>query len=147
MNMTEKLMKKLAKLQEDAAMLTRISYGLPVKSKNLHWVKVKLESTWDEIDALLTHLKDEDLTRTVTTLKKNRYFKCPEKFLKLGQRVKAKVSIAEERNDMQYDIFHARPDELGTVIHVEKGFWPTVKFDRTSTSTCVTPLEVEPVKE
>lgn len=83
---------------------------------------------------------------------KSPFFDCPEKFLWLGQRVRAKVDIYDlpGNTDPHWHNgtagpVHAEPGETGTVVHVEKDFWPTVTFDKTGTSTCVTDGEVEPI--
>lgn len=68
-----------------------------------------------------------------------------ENFLRLGQRCYAKVTIYDLPGNANPGPIHAEPGELGTVVHVEPGFWPTVTFDRTGTSTCVTDQEVEAV--
>jgi hypothetical protein len=64
-------------------------------------------------------------------------------FLEEGQRVRAKVDVYDLPGTPEPGPIHATPGELGTVVHTEPGFWPTVTFDRTGTSTCVTPEEVE----
>lgn len=72
----------------------------------------------------------------------------PERFLKVGQKVKAKIRIFDlptaGRGD--WGPVHAMAGETGVVVHVEPGCWPTVRFDRTQTMTGVTDLEVEPVE-
>lgn len=76
------------------------------------------------------------------------FFNNPEKFLKKGQRVKAKFRIFDNPNNSQnWGLVHAEAGEEGTVVHVEQGLWPTVTFDRTGTTTNVTDFEVEPLKE
>lgn len=76
------------------------------------------------------------------------HHKHPERFLKIGQRVKAKLRVFDLPNTNNYDVdwgpVHAEVGELGTVIHLQEGYWPTVCFDRTGTLTDVTDFEVEP---
>lgn len=76
--------------------------------------------------------------------KDSKFASCPEKFLRVGQRVKALIKVWDGGPDSG-DFLHAEAGELGTVVHVEPGFWPTVRFDRSGTSTCVSDFEVEPV--
>lgn len=64
-------------------------------------------------------------------------------FLQEGQRVRAKVRVFDLPGQPDPGPIHAEPGELGMVVHTEPGFWPTVRFDRTGTATCVTPQEVE----
>ena len=67
----------------------------------------------------------------------------PGSFLQEGQRVRAKTQVLDLPGQPDPGPIHAEPGELGTVVHTEPGFWPTVRFDRTGTATCVTPQEVE----
>lgn len=79
-------------------------------------------------------------------IKESPFYTQPEKFLKLDQRVRAKVRVYDLPTlDGQGDQgpVHAEPGEEGVVVHVEKGYWPTVRFDRTRTASCVTDFEVE----
>lgn len=74
------------------------------------------------------------------------FYTKPEQFLKLGQRVRAKGRVYDLPTlDGQGDqgMVHAEPGEEGVAVHVQVGCWPTVTFDRTGTSTCVTDSEVE----
>lgn len=148
MSSTAQIMKNLTMLRDEAEFYSKLYYSMPMKDRdNFAWVDNKLRSTWVEINALVTKLRLLDEKRIQSLLKKNKYYKCPEKFLKAGQRVKAVVSITEKRGSADHVAYHAQPGEFGTVVHVEKGFWPTVKFERTGTMTCVTPLEVELLEE
>jgi hypothetical protein len=75
------------------------------------------------------------------------FFENPEKFLKLGQRVRAKFRIWDtpDRSGSDWGWVSAETGEEGVVVHVEKGYWPTVRFDKTGCATCVTDFEVEPL--
>lgn len=73
------------------------------------------------------------------------FYSCPEKFLTEGQRVRAIATVFDLPGNTDPGPIHAEVGELGTVIHVEPDFWPTVRFDRTGTCTCVTDFEVEPI--
>ncbi len=59
-----------------------------------------------------------------------------------GVRVRAKVRVYDLPGNADPGPVRAEPGDLGTVVHTERGVWPTVTFDRTGTSTCVTPDEV-----
>lgn len=72
-------------------------------------------------------------------------------FLKLGDRCRAKIRVYDlpgNKDPRWHDgtpgPIHAEPGELGTVVHVQEGHWPAVRFDRTRTVTDVTSDEVEP---
>lgn len=89
------------------------------------------------------------------------YRRHPHEFLKEGDRVKARVRVTESGDsigDPALPFFakegspktnpgyvHAELGEEGVVVHVEPNCWPTVRFDRTKTSTTVTDLEVEKI--
>lgn len=80
--------------------------------------------------------------------KNSPFVSCPEKFLKVGQRVRAKFRIFDlpgRATDADWGWVSAEAGEEGTVIHVEKGYWPTVRFDNTRCATCVTDGEVVPL--
>lgn len=81
------------------------------------------------------------------SIKTSRFYKRPEKFLKMGDRVRAKFRLFDlphqSKNDWGW--VSAEAGELGTVVHTQKGYWPTVRFDQTGCATCVTDLEVEQV--
>lgn len=81
------------------------------------------------------------------SVRQSPFFSKPETFLKLGQRVRAKVRVWDTPDDdmAKWGRLHAEKGDTGTVVHVQKGCWPTVTFDRSGTSTCVTDFEVEPV--
>ncbi|HVE14330.1 MAG TPA: hypothetical protein VNI01_13100 [Elusimicrobiota bacterium] len=66
-------------------------------------------------------------------------------FAKMGDRVRAKVRVYDLPGNPDPGPIHAEPGEMGTVVHTEEGFWPTARFDRTGTATCVTSDEVEVV--
>ncbi len=70
----------------------------------------------------------------------------------VGDRVQAKRRILEEGGTGEPDPeakpctkgwTHADKGELGSVVHVEPGYLPTVRFDRTNTATIVSEEEVE----
>ena len=77
--------------------------------------------------------------------------------LKVGDRVRARIRVLEEGPNSSYDPnaksctpgwLHAEPGELGTVVHADPPqVWPTVRFDRTGTATCVIDEEVERVED
>lgn len=77
------------------------------------------------------------------------HHKHPERFLKIAQRVRAKLRVFDLPNvlnpDSDWGPVHAEIGELGTVIHLQEGHWPAVRFDRTGTITDVTDFEVEPL--
>lgn len=75
-------------------------------------------------------------------IEESQFFDCPEKFLKLDQKVRAITTVFDLPGNVDQGPIHANVGEIGVVIHVEDGFWPTVRFDRTGTSTCVTSFEV-----
>ena len=77
----------------------------------------------------------------VPSITKSPYFDQPHKFLRLGQRVRAKITVEEEGPGTD-SFVHAVPGEEGVCVGVDEGFWPTVRFDRTGTATCVTDEEV-----
>lgn len=81
----------------------------------------------------------------------SKFFNNPEEFLKLGQRVRAKLVVYDLPGKLDpagapdTGPIHAHPGDLGTVVHIERGFWPTVEFDKTQSRTDVTDFEVEPI--
>lgn len=79
-------------------------------------------------------------------IQKSPFYSCPEKFMRVGQRARARVRVYDCPGAADPGPVHAEQDELGTVVHVEKGFWPTIRFDRTRTCTDVTDDEVEPLE-
>lgn len=63
-----------------------------------------------------------------------------------GDRVRAMIQVLEEgpggtpnpdAKPCETGWVHAEPGDLGTVVHVEPGLHPTVRFDKTKTATCV----------
>lgn len=66
-----------------------------------------------------------------------------------GERVKAVVQITESgetpgnvnAKPLDADWIHA--GDSGTVEHWHEGVWPTVRFDRTGTASCVMDKEIE----
>lgn len=66
-------------------------------------------------------------------------------FLKLGDRVRAKRRVFDLPGKDNPGPIHAEPGEEGVVVHTEFGSWPTVRFDKTNTATCVTDSEVEKI--
>lgn len=74
-----------------------------------------------------------------------------DKEWEVGDRVKAIIQITENgklpgdpsARPLDSGWIHAEPGDLGTVVHWHDGVWPTVKFDRTNTATCVTDKEIE----
>lgn len=69
--------------------------------------------------------------------------------MKVGDRVRALVTVTEDGmgvGDPSLKSFstaadgayiHALPGEEGEVVHTQECTWPTVRFDRTGTATCV----------
>ena len=76
-------------------------------------------------------------------IKDDPFYTHPEDFLQLGQRVRARIRVYDLPGNPDPGPIHAEPGEEGVVVHVQKGCWPTVTFNRTGTSTCVVPAEVE----
>lgn len=66
-------------------------------------------------------------------------------FLNVGDRVRAKVRVYDLPGNPDPGPIKAEAGEEGSCVHTEPGYWPTVKFDRTGGSTCVTSDEVEKV--
>lgn len=66
-------------------------------------------------------------------------------FLQLGQRCRARVVVYDLPGTPDPGPIHALPGEEGVVVHTQAGSWPTVTFDRTGSSTCVTDQEVDPL--
>lgn len=72
---------------------------------------------------------------------------------KINTRVKAVIQITEsgklpgdpEAKPLDSGWIHAEPGELGTVVHSDGGFLPSVRFDRTGTVTCVRDDEIQEV--
>ncbi len=62
---------------------------------------------------------------------------------KLGMRVRAKCRVYDLPGNVDPGIIHAETGDEGVVVHTQSGCFPTVTFDRTQTSTCVTENEVE----
>lgn len=62
-------------------------------------------------------------------------------FLKLGDRVRAKTIVYDLPPDKS--VIRAQKGDTGVVVHTEPGVFPTVTFDQSGTSTCVTPDEVQ----
>ena len=93
---------------------------------------------------------DEDRKNYSFNIRDSALFSCPEKFLELGQKVRAKFRIWDQpnmnprktTNGEDWGWVSAEKDEEGVVQHVEKGYWPTVRF-ASGRSTCVTDMEVE----
>lgn len=90
---------------------------------------------------------DEDRKNYEFNLCESQFYQNPEAFLKLGQRVRAKFRVWDLPGKLPNDWgwVSAEAGELGTVVHVQEGCWPTVRFDG-GRATCVTDLEVEPVE-
>jgi len=79
------------------------------------------------------------------SIQESPFYTHPELFLKEGQRVRAKIRVYDLPGNPDPGPIAAEPGEEGVVVFVEKGFWPTVTFDRTGWSTCVTDAEVEAI--
>jgi hypothetical protein len=62
-------------------------------------------------------------------------------FLELGEIVRAKTTVYDLPPDTSW--IHAEKGDLGQCIHIEPGFYPTVRFFDRKTCTCVTPQEVK----
>jgi hypothetical protein len=91
---------------------------------------------------------EQDLKNYSYQCKTSQFFENPGKFLKEGQRVRAKFRIWDlPQRDLESDWgwVSAEKGETGTVVHAQDGLWPTVQFDETGASTCVTDFEVEVV--
>lgn len=91
-----------------------------------------------------------DLKNYSYACKDSPFYENPGKFLKMGQRVRAKFRIWDTPQKTIDDPrgwgwVSAEAGEVGTVVHVQDGLWPTVQFDDTGCSTCVTDFEVEPI--
>lgn len=92
----------------------------------------------------MTKPTEQDRQNYSRAAKESPFFHCPERFLKLGDRVRAKFRIWDQPNIGEtWGWVSAEAGELGTVVHVQKGCWPTVRFDDTGCATCVTDFEVE----
>ncbi len=63
-------------------------------------------------------------------------------FLKLGDKVRAKTTVYDLPPDKS--VIRAKLDDT-VVVHTKPNCWPTVQFDSTGCSTCVTPDEVEKI--
>jgi hypothetical protein len=90
----------------------------------------------------------QDIANYNYPIRSSQFFKNPEDFLKMGQRCKARFRIFDLPNPGKSDDWgwvSAEEGEEGTVVHVEKGYWPTVRFDNTGAATCVTNFEVDPI--
>lgn len=87
------------------------------------------------------------MTNTPTTgdwdIKQSPFFKCPEKFLKMGQKVRAKIQIWDLPGEEDPGPLVAEIGDIGIVVHVERSCWPTVRFSKRSSDVC--DFEVEPV--
>ncbi len=78
----------------------------------------------------------------MSSIKNSPFYTHPEDFLQMGQRVRAITRVYDLPGNEDQGPIHAERGEEGVVVHVQKGLWPTVTFDRTGTSTCVTDEEV-----
>lgn len=88
---------------------------------------------------------EQDLKNYQYDTKSSPFYSKPEAFLALGQRVRANFRIFDLPNPGRSDDWgwvSAEAGEEGTVIHVQPGYWPTVRFDKTRCATCVTDFEV-----
>lgn len=87
----------------------------------------------------------QDLKNYNYDLKNHPLYSRPGDFLKLGDRVVARFRIfdlPQSTLNADWGPVHAEAFEEGVVVHVQEGHWPTVRFNRTGTATCVTPFEV-----
>jgi len=66
-------------------------------------------------------------------------------FLAVGDRVVTTARIVETGSPEFQNHVHAEVGELGTCVHAQEGYLPTVRFDRTKTATIVFEMEVEKV--
>lgn len=82
---------------------------------------------------------------TMTDIKLSPFYSNPEKFLREGQRVRAKRRVYDSPGTDDPGPVMAEAGDLGTCVFVEENFWPTVRFDSTGMATCVTDEEVEVV--
>ena len=95
----------------------------------------------------MTSPNDEDRKNYSYDVLTSKFHSCPEKFLSLGDKVRAKFRIWDTPNDLgNWGWVSAEKGELGLVVHVEKGCWPTVRFEN-GRSTCVMNFEVENVTD
>jgi adenylosuccinate synthase len=78
----------------------------------------------------------------MSDIKNSPFYTHPERFLTMGQRVRAITRVYDLPGNEDQGPIHAEEGEWGTVVDVQHGTWPTVTFDRTGTSTCVTDAEV-----
>lgn len=78
----------------------------------------------------------------MNSIKNSPFYTHPEDFLTMGQRVRAITRVYDLPGNDDQGPVHAEVGEWGEVVHVQEGMWPTVTFDRTGTSTCVTDEEV-----
>ncbi len=85
------------------------------------------------------------LDHKIMDIRTSPFYECPEKFLSVGDRVVAIIEVYEEGIGAINTFQHAVPGDEGTVVGNEPGYWPTVRFDRTRTATCVTDFEVRKV--
>lgn len=65
--------------------------------------------------------------------------------LPIGARVRATCTIYDLPGNPDPGPIRAEIGDEGTVVHCQDGLFPTVTFDRTGGSTCVTHNEVEVV--
>ena len=89
---------------------------------------------------------EQDRANYSRSIKESDFFACPELFLTMGQKVRAKFRVWDLPNDKSDDWgwVSAEPGEEGEVVHVQDGYWPTVRF-ASGKATCVTDFEVEPL--
>ena len=59
--------------------------------------------------------------------------------------MRARIRVYDLPGNEDQGPIHAEIGEEGAVVHTEEGYWPTVTFDRTGTSTMVTSTEVEKI--
>jgi hypothetical protein len=74
------------------------------------------------------------------------YYSNPGKWLREGDRVRAKFRIFDlPGKEDDWGWVSAEAGEEGVVVHVEDSYWPTVKFAN-GRATCVTDFEVEELR-
>lgn len=87
---------------------------------------------------------DADKKNYSYSIKTSPFHDKPGSFLRLGQKVQAKFRIfyLPHKSENDWGWVSAEAGEQGEVVHVQDGYWPTVRFEKTGCATCVTDLEV-----
>lgn len=130
-------MTKRARYNEDTP-----KSGLDIKSEICALLK-KLNCTYEETAGIVYVTTPDGYVWDFTVPMERAH----TAFLQLNDRVRAKTQVFDLPGNPDPGCIHAEPGELGTVVHVQIDHWPTVRFDRTGTATCVTDAEVEKIDE